>query len=354
MELVLYESFMSKIDRLNVAIFGAGSIGCYLGGQLAQGGAYVTFIGRDRFAKDVRKNGLTLTHFQRPDVVAPENWFDFLTDPGGIKDADIVLVCVKSQDSQAAAQEILEYAKPGALIISFQNGVSNPEVLSSALTDHTVLGGVVPFNVTAAGPGRFHCGTEGDLLVQADTDERLAALQGAFAQSGQEMKAVPDITAVQWGKLLVNLNNALNALTGGTLHAGLSQRSYRRALAMMIEEGLSVLGGANIVPAQFGKASIQQTLKILKMPNFAFKIIMSLVLKIDRKARSSMLDDLELGRGSEVQYLQGEIVNLAIKTGQTAPINQAVMTKVLKAFENGQSPKMTGDAILRLCQRAFA
>ena len=342
---------MNKSDQLRVAVFGAGSIGCYLGGQLALGGAHVTFIGRARFQVDLSKNGLTLTHFERSKFHVPFERFEFATDPAALKNADIVLVCVKSQDSADAAAQILPHIKPGSMIISFQNGVSNPEVLSEGLPGHVVLGGVVPFNVTGTGPGRFHCGTEGDLVVQDHADPRLASLKIAFEACGQALILAADINAVQWGKLLVNLNNALNALSGGTLHEGLSQRAYRMSLALMIEEGLTVLNGAGIKPAQFGKASIHQTLKILRLPNFAFKIIMALVLKIDRKARSSMLDDLEMGRGPEVEYLQGEIVRLAGKTDQSAPINQAVMTAVLSAFEAGRSPKLSGDEIFALCAR---
>ncbi len=337
---------------LNIVIFGAGSIGCYLGGQLANGGANVTFVGRERFQRDLKINGLSLSHFKKATIHVAQDRFVFSLSPQVLSAADIVLVCVKSQDSAEAAELLALYARADALIISFQNGISNAHVLSGGLPYHAVLGGVVPFNVTGTGPGAFHSGTEGDLIVQNTDDARLERLSAVFTASEQRLEVVPDIKAVQWGKLLVNLNNAMNALSGGTLHQGLGQRAYRLALALMIEEALNVLRGANITPVQFGKASIDQTLKILRLPTPLFKVIMALVLRIDKTARSSMLDDLEMGRTPEIDYLQGEITALAKRTGQSAPINAAIMAAVKMAFEKGSSPKLSGAQILTVCRAA--
>jgi len=329
---------------MNIAIFGAGSIGCYLGGLLAHAGANVTFIGRQRFKSEIQGNGLTLTHFERDEISLTPDQFTFSLDPKDIASADIILLTTKSQDTADAGKTISAHAQEDAIIISFQNGVSNPEVLRSIL-NQSVLGAVVPFNVTGTGPGRFHCGTEGDLTVQTLNDQRLKTLQNLFAKSGQGLDISENILAVQWGKLLVNLNNAFNALTGGTLLEGLLQRDYRRALALIVEEGLSVVRGAGIEPAAFGKADAEKMIKILRLPNFAYKFIMNKIVKIDAAARSSMLDDLEMGRVSEIDYLQGEIVQLAEKTGQAAPNNKIIYDLVGDAFSKGTSPKLSGAEI---------
>ena len=333
-----------KTPPLNIAIFGAGSIGCYLGGQLAHAGAGVTFIGRQRFKSEIEANGLTLTHFERGDISLTPNTFTFSLEPKDIAAADIILLTTKSQDTAEAAASIAAHAKADAIIISFQNGVSNPDVLRDALSQ-TVLGAVVPFNVTGKGPGRFHCGTEGDLTVQHIEDDRLNDLQALFTKSGQGLALSENILAVQWGKLLVNLNNALNTLSGGTLKQGLLQRDYRRALALVVEEGLNVVKGTGIEPAAFGKADAAKMIKILRLPNFIYKIIMNKIVKIDAAARSSMLDDLEMGRVSEIDYLQGEIVRLAEKTGQSSPYNKIILDLVNEAFSKGQSPKLPGPEI---------
>ena len=332
---------------MNIAIFGAGSIGCYLGGQLAHAGAAVTFIGRERFKSEIDANGLTLTHFERDEIKLSPDRFTFSLDPKDIAAADIILLTTKSQDTAEAARSIAAHAKSDAIIISFQNGVSNPEVLRGTLSTQTVLGAVVPFNVTGKGPGHFHCGTEGELSIESHESVRLAHLQSAFAVAGQGVNFYDDILAVQWGKLLVNLNNALNPLTGGPLKAGLMQRDYRKALSMVIGEALSIVRGAGIEPAAFGKASPEKMIKILRLPNFLYAGIMNKIVKIDAAARSSMLDDLEMGRVSEIDYLQGEIVRLAENTGQLAPYNAAIYRAVQNAFKVGKSPEMSGKEIHR-------
>lgn len=329
---------------MNIAIFGAGSIGCYLGGQLAHAGAVVTFIGRQRFKSEIEKHGLTLTHYERDEINLMADQIIFSLDPRDIAPADIILLTTKSQDTAEAAKAIKAHAKNDAIIISFQNGVSNPSVLRERLSQ-PILGAVVPFNVTGTEPGRFHCGTEGDLTVQSMDDLRLRVLQGLFKETGQGLIISENILAVQWGKLLVNLNNAFNTLTGGTLREGLLQRDYRRALALVVEEGLSVARGAGIEPAAFGKADAAKMIKILRLPNFIYKIIMNKIVKIDAAARSSMLDDLEMGRVSEIDYLQGEIVRVAYKTGQAAPYNKIIYGLVNEAFSNGKSPKISGKDI---------
>ena len=331
-------------DKLNIAIFGAGSIGCYLGGQLLQADQNVSFIGRRTFQKALLENGLSLTHFERPPIKISPDKIKYYLEPRLIAEADVILVTVKSQDTETAGKSIAQYAKNNALIISFQNGVNNVSVLKNALPENTVVGGVVPFNVTGTGPGKFHCGTEGNLSLQSG-DLRVEALKTVFSMSGQGVDVFDDILPIQWGKLLVNLNNALNTLTGGTLKEGLMQRDYRKALAAIILEGLTIIRGAGIEPANFGKASAEKMIKILRLPNFIYKIIMNKIVKIDASARSSMLDDLEMGRVSEVEFLQGEIVKLAASTDRKAPHNHKILILVNQAFLKGRSPQLSGTDI---------
>lgn len=200
------------------------------------------------------------------------------------------------------------------------------------------------------GPATFHCGTEGELIIEDHDDHRLAAITQAFGDAGQGISLEPEIKALQWGKLIINLNNALNALWGGPLKAGLVQRPYRLALAAMMEEALSVTSAAGLTVKSFGKANFKNTLKILRMPNWVYRVIMDRIIKIDENARSSMLEDLEGGKPSEVDFLQGEIVRLAETNAQPAPINRAVLTRINEAFETSKSPKMDGHTLWKMVQ----
>ncbi len=332
---------------LRISVLGAGSIGCYLGGHLQNAGQRVTFIGRNRVKWGTDLKGMALTHYKRPPITIPVGELDYVLDYKSLSQADIILVCVKAQDSVEAAQLIMHNAAPNTLVISFQNGINNQGIIERASAQR-VLGGVVPFNVTQSRAGQFHSGTEGDLIIEASDDVRLKKLIKAFRKSGMGVKTTEDIASVQWGKLLVNLNNALSALSGDTLHKGLSQRDYREFLAAMMEEGLKVCRGAGIEPQTFGRASISKTISILRLPNFLFKPVMNNVLKIDKSARSSMLDDLEAGKPSEIEYLQGEIIRLAERVHQSAMLNNLIRREVIRAFDAGKSPYLSGKDIMGL------
>ena len=279
---------------------------------------------------------------------------DFQTDAAALAGADIVALCTKSQDTAAAAAQIKAHCKPDRLVISFQNGVRNPETLKALLPPDNILAAIVPFNVTPVGGGAFHCGTAGDLVIEVSRDARhdnyLAQLKIAFETAGQGVKLSENITGDQWAKMIVNLNNGLNTLSGGTLREGLLQRDYRRALALLVGEGLAVAAAHNIEVGSFNGRKPDSLLKVLGLPDLAYRIVMQFIVKIDAKARSSMLDDLEAGRGSEVDYLQGEIVRQAAVIQVQSPYNAAALAAVNAAFEAGVSPRLSGSEILDFLQ----
>jgi len=326
-----------------IVILGAGSIGCWIGGHLIAGGAQTTLIGRERFAAQIAEHGLHLTHFERPKVMC-EN-VDFQTNAAALVGADIIALCVKSQDTKAAAQEILQHA-PKAKVVSFQNGIRNPETLRNILPPENIIAAIVPFNVTPSEPGGFHCGTAGALVIE--NNPSAGPLVSALEASGQDVSASDDIIGDQWAKMIVNLNNGLNTLTGGTLREGLLQRDYRNTLAACVEEAMEIADKNNVTVGQFNGRSPAMLIKTLRLPDIAYRVIMQTIVKIDAKARSSMLDDLEAGRASEIGYLQGEIVKRAEIIGVTAPKNAAILAAVQSAFAAGESPKMSGRDIFDL------
>ena len=334
---------------MKIIIHGAGSIGCYLGGQLQQGGADVTFLGRARFQDQIAAHGLRLTHFEREAIHLPGSAVNFTTDPAELTGSEMIALCVKSQDTATAVAQIAKHARPDVTIVSFQNGIRNPETLRDALPDATIIPAIVPFNVTPTGPGAFHCGTAGKLVMEKVA--KAVDLSRMFESAGQGVHLSENILGDQWAKMIVNLNNGLNALSGGTLKAGLMQRDYRRALAACVSEALDVAAAAGVAVGTFNGRAPEALVKTLRLPNWAYKLVMQLIVKIDAQARSSMLDDLEAGRVSEVNYLQGEIVLQAEQAGVTAPHNAAILNAVKAAFRHEASPNLSGSELLGLLSK---
>ena len=315
-----------------IGVFGAGLIGCYVGGRLALAGAEVVLLARERIRADIAANGLSLSDFTgwRGHVSADEMTVSM--DPDSLSDAEIVLVCVKSADTEEAGCKLAQIARPDALIVSLQNGVSNAQRLSEQAPDLSVFAGMVPFNVARLEDGAFHQGTVGGLYFEDDA--RLhAALTQLMDKAGLEATFSADMDAVMWGKLLMNLNNAINALSGQPLKAQLSQRAYRQCVAMCMREAMDLLQQeGRVTPAKASPIPPGLMPMFLSLPDFLFKIVAQRMLAIDPHARSSMADDLAAGRAPEVDWINGEVVALAARLGADAPINTRVVELVKAAF----------------------
>jgi 2-dehydropantoate 2-reductase len=330
-----------------ISVFGAGSIGCYVGGRLAAAGADVSFVGRERLAMEIAEHGLRLTDYRGANLRISPGDADYRTDSAGIADASLVLVTVKSGATAEAGKVLSGLARPDAVIVSFQNGIGNADALSEAIPGRNVLAGMVPFNVIRRGPGHFHQGTEGALDVQRD--EALAPFLQAFERAGLPLNQHADLVPVQWAKLLLNLNNAVNALSGLPLKAELSQRGYRRCLALAQQEALDVLGNADIRPAKLTPLPPSWLPFLLRLPDPLFRVIAGRMLAMDPLARSSMLDDLDAGRTTEVDWLNGEIVKLAGSGSPEARVN-ARLVELVHAAEQGGRRNWPGDALLERLQ----
>lgn len=311
-------------------MFGAGAIGCWIGGRLAAAGADVVLIGRPRVMAELGA-GLRVTQLGGPDTTASVR---ATSDPGEAAGADLVVVTVKSPSTAEAGAQLARIAAAGATLVSLQNGIRNPDLLRQALPHHRVLAAMVPFNVARLGPGVYHRGTAGRLMI--DDDPAAAPLIAACRAAGLAIEPRRDMGAVQWAKLVLNLNNAVNALSGQPLVAELGQRGFRLCVAAAQREALGALAAAGIAPARLTAIPPRWMPALLALPDPVFRRLAGRVVAMDPHARSSMWDDLEAGRPSEIDTLQGEVVALAERTGRTAPVNRALIDLVRAAEAGGK------------------
>ena len=317
-----------------VAILGAGSVGCFIGGCWQAAGLPVTFIGRPAIAEDVRANGLILSDYSGWRAHLDE--VDYRNEPAALAEADIIALTVKSAATAAAAREIGVNGRKGAVVISFQNGIGNVDVLRRELGDWmNVARGLVPYNVAYLGGGRFHKGVAGELFAEDRADTR--ALSEAIGGGPAALRLSTDMAGLAWGKLLINLNNAVNALSGRTLIEELQERDYRLVVAAAQREGLRLLRKARIKPGKLGPLPPSLLPLAIASPDWLFNQVFLKAWKIDEQARSSMADDLAAGRKTEIDYINGELVALAERLGTEAPVNRAIVSLVRWA-ENGAKP----------------
>lgn len=314
-----------------IVIAGAGSIGLYVGGCLALAGKDVTFLGRSRIVGALKRDGLRVTDLEGRDRHLPAHEIDATDDAAtALAHASIVLVTVKSGATGEMADLIARHAPPDCAIVSLQNGVGNAERLAAIVGARPVFSGMVPFNVIldeTATPVRVHRGTEGGLVI----DARAGAVASRLACDGLSVETQADMKGILWGKLLINLNNALNALSGLPLATELADRRWRRLLATQMDEALAAMGANQIRPAKLAGVPPRLLPAILRLPDWLFTRIARRMLAIDPEARSSTWEDLMRGRATEIGEFQGAILRLAEKSGTPVPLTRRIVEAVRDA-----------------------
>lgn len=206
---------------MKIVIMGAGAIGGFFAGLWSDAGLDVTLLGRARQIEDYA-DGLR--------VADSDGWQahghpTFTADPHVLSTADLIVLTVKCTATLDAAEQIAAAAPPGAVVLSLQNGVNNAATLAHALPDQTVLPGMVRFNVVSEGPANWRKSSDGHVIAQRH--QILDTIAQATADGPAHLEQVADMEPIAWGKLLLNLNNAINALSGLPLRDELWQRPYR-------------------------------------------------------------------------------------------------------------------------------
>jgi 2-dehydropantoate 2-reductase len=331
---------------LRIGVMGAGAIGCYLGGLLAHRGYPVTFVGSIRMHSEVGSSGLVLTDMEDRARRVPAQQLSYVTDAQALADVDLVMVATKSAQTAQAGQQLRSVLRPHAVIVSFQNGMHNADLLRDALPEHSVLTGVVGFNVRHFGAGALRQTTTGALVLESTQHASVIEMARVLQECGLAVQLRADIREVQWAKLIMNLNNAISALSGAPTPQLLFNARYRAVLRAVIDEALTVLRTANVKPARLGVFPVTMFPVVLGLPTLLLRVVLRAQLKLDPDARSSMWDDLTRGRMTEVDELNGAIVQLAAAHGCDAPLNRRIV-EVVHEFEarRAGSPTLSADRL---------
>jgi 2-dehydropantoate 2-reductase len=304
-----------------VAVMGAGAVGSFYGAMLARAGHAVTLIGRPAHVQAIQNEGLQLDMAQRIETVR----LGASSEVAALQGADLVLCCVKSTDTESAAQQMAPHLDAGTVLMSLQNGVDNAETLARHVHCR-VIPVVVYVAVALAGPGRVRHFGRGDLAIgalpggtQSSVPEwpTLQTLVDFFGTAQIPVRIVPDVAAELWSKLLVNC--AYNAISG------LAQMPYARLAAQpdirelqleIVREVIAVAAAAGVTLPQ--AASTEAVTKIAaSMP----------------AQLSSTAQDMARRKPSEIDHLNGYIVRRGRELGVATPANQALhaMVKLVEA-----------------------
>jgi len=293
-----------------VAVVGAGAVGGYFGGLLARAGAPVVMIGRPAFVETVRQNGLFLDTLQFQEHVRLEA----STEMAAVDGAQVVLFSVKTTDNAATARVIAPLLSNDALVLSMQNGVDNVEQIRAAARIEA-LPSVVYVAASVPRPGSVKHVGRGDLVVgpkNAKT-ERIAAL---FARANIPCRITENIEGELWTKLVWNCAlNPVSALGRAKYGQLAGSPDAWKVVGTAVYEVLAVARAANIHPPglEDPKAALAGALKIATQM---------------AEALSSTAQDMNRGKRTEIDSLNGYVSRRGAELGVRTPVNQALYALV--------------------------
>ena len=300
-----------------VAVVGAGAVGGYFGGMLARAGAPVILIGRPAFVDAVKKAGLTLDTLKFNERVRVEAAAELEAARG----ADVVLFCVKTTDTAATSRALAPLLAPNALVVSMQNGVDNVEQIRAA-SGIEALGAVVYVAASVPRPGHVKHVGRGDLVVgpRNPRTERFAAL---FERAGVPCRISDNIEGELWTKLVWNCAlNAVSALGRAKYGQIVASDDARKVVEDVVYEVLAVAHAAHIQPPglEDPKAALAGAFKIASQMS---------------EALSSTGQDMQRGKRTEIDSLNGYIARRGTALGVPTPVNHALyaLVKLAEARE---------------------
>jgi 2-dehydropantoate 2-reductase len=297
-------------QAMKIAVMGAGSVGCFFGGLLARSGAAVTLIGRPSHVDALAGRGLILEIGAERHVVP----VGATTEASGVADADVVLFCVKSGDTEAVGRAMAPYLRPDATILSLQNGVDNPDRLR-AVVDAVVVPVAVYVATAMAGPGHVRHHGRGDLVM--GPCPRDAEIVAQFAAAGIPTTVSANAIDALWAKLIVNCAyNALSALTQLPYGRLIGMEGVEAVMTDVVAEAVAVASASGVAVADDVLASV-----------------LGLAATMPQQT-SSTAQDLAAGKRTEIDHLNGFVMRRGAALGIPTPANRVLHTLV-KAAEAG-------------------
>lgn len=289
---------------MHIAVMGAGAVGCYYGGLLARAGHTVTLIARPSHVQAIAAHGLRLQTATSDEHIA----LNANSDVAALKDAELVLFCVKSSDTESAGAQMKAYLRKDATVLSLQNGVDNAQRLQAVL-GQDVIATVVYVATAMAGPGHVQHFGRGDLVLgQHARSEQLAQL---LSEAGIPSTVSNNVQGALWTKLIINCTyNAASAITQRPYGELVQQPGMWQLMRSAHDECIAVAQAAGVA---------------LDAPLWP---MIENIARTMQGQYSSTAQDLQKNKATEIDHLNGFIVRQGQQLGVSTPVNAALQTLV--------------------------
>jgi len=339
------------VDKLNILVFGAGAIGAYIGGSLAQAGNRVVFIEHPRAISELQEHGLVLdltvdrgrwTENDPSSAVYRPSSVEFVStiaDALPLGPFDFAVFALKSFDTASALEGMKPFAGQLPTIVCLSNGVDNEPDLESVLGPGSVLAGTVASAIGRRGVG--------DIVLErlrgvgvADGHRLSRLVAEALDAAGLNARVIRRAADMKWSKMLTNLPaNATAAILDMTAAEVFAHPGLFHLEMDMLREALRVMHAHGIKVVNLPGVPVRMLALGTKLPGFIAHPLMQKAVGGGRGGKMpSFHIDLHSGRGkSEVGWLNGAVVRFGKRRGVPTPVNQ-VLTETLQALTSGELP----------------
>jgi len=333
-------------------IFGAGLTGGYLAGCFISSGINTTFLARKKTLASM-VSGLTVSDYQGNSRNI-DNVLEYATTKEDEKAPyDFIWLTVKCTSIENNIEELSNYIDQNTTIICCQNGIGSDLAIRAAFPGNTVLTGIFCFNVarmksSELEPFRLHRSTQGDLVI-----EEHEKVKPFFEQIQKDLlpsHLSTNINAEQWAKLQLNLTNPVNALADIPTKQMTEDAGFRKVISMLMREHLKVADAMKLDLPKIAALPGKYIPLVLDLPNWLFKIVAQKMLAIDPEARASMWWDLHSGRSTEIDFINGAVVDAAKKLDIACPANQKIIDLIGRAEQGKDAIGLSSQELLEKLQ----
>jgi len=305
---------------MKIGIVGSGAMGSLFGGRLSLTGCDVVLYDIFReHVEAVTADGLSIEDAATGAVTTARPRAS--TDPRSVEGSDLLVIFVKSTATEEAAVQFAPRAGRNAIVLTLQNGLGNEAILSRVFGPERTAAGVTSQGATFLGPGRIRHAGKGPthICMSSGRNEKLAPVCAAFEAAGFETHVSADVESLVWSKLVINVGiNALTAITSQPNGGLLDSEETKAIMADLVGEAVAVAKARGIP--------------------LTHEDPLAVVYDVARKTganRSSMLQDFDRNRASEIEVMNGAIVREAARAGIAAPVNTTI-TRLIRAIEKAR------------------
>jgi len=321
----------NRYEKDRILIVGVGALGGTIAARALNAGLSVFMAVRNvEMARSLRFSGLRISGAGAP-IVVPAVKIATIEQYRGIEKFNFILLATKAHEALELAPQLLGLLQPAGAIVSLQNGCV-PLMLAARLGSENVLGGISNLAATLVGPGRFEQRNTGNVVLgetkEGGISERVTRLAELLGK-GLEVRVTPNLRGIIWSKLLINCSaTTLGAITGKSMREYLRSPFGKEVFLRAYREVLAVALACGVRPEKMIVEPIPPNWPDEGAPEPALDTWLDKLLKVYGDGKASMLQDLERGRRTEIDFINGYVSRLAGEVGVLTPMNSAIVDLV--------------------------